>query len=256
MNVAIVTPYYKEPRELIERCIRSVSAQDVPVTHFMIADGHPQDWIDGENVRHLRLDRSHGDYGNTPRSIGGILAASEGFDAIGFIDADNWLEPGHASACLRTAAAAAAAGTEVDYVIAHRRFVRIDGSHMNVLTRDDADGSHVDTNCFFLLPGSFHALGQWGVMPKPLSIIGDRIFFGSLRAQGLRAARCQDVTVNYLCTWTCVFEALGETPPDYAKASVDTRPTAAWWRALDERDRAIVDRLAASPIRFDSKAAA
>ena len=247
MKVAIVTPYYKEPREMIERCIRSVAAQDVPVTHFVVSDGHPQDWIDAEGVRHLRLGCSHGDFGNTPRSIGGILAASEGFDAIGFIDADNWLEPAHVSTCLRTAAEA---GDEIDYVVARRRLVRNDGSVMNIVTRDDHDGSHVDTNCFFMLPGSYHTLGQWGVMPKPLSVIGDRVFLGSLRAQGLRSARCAEVTVNYLCTWAYLFEALGETPPDYAKSQIDTRPTQAWWHALDARDRVIVDRLAASPIQF------
>jgi len=247
MKVAIVTPYYKEPRHMIERCIRSVAAQDVPVTHFMMSDGHPQDWIDAEPVRHLRLGASHADFGNTPRAIGGILAASEGFDAIGFIDADNWLEPGHVGGCLR---AAAAAGDEVDYVVAKRRLVRDDGSVMNILTRDDRDGSHVDTNCFFMLPGSFHTLGQWGVMPKPLAIIGDRVFVGSLRAQGLRAARNPDVSVNYLCTWAYLFEALGEAPPPYAKSSIDMRPTQDWWHSLDERDRVIVDRLAASTIRF------
>ncbi len=247
MKVAIVTPYYKEPREMIERCIRSVAAQDVPVTHFVVSDGHPQDWIDAEGVRHLRLGCSHGDFGNTPRSIGGILAASEGFDAIGFIDADNWLEPAHVSTCLRTAAEA---GDEIDYVVARRRLVRNDGSVMNIQTRDDADGTHVDTNCFFMLPGSYHTLGQWGVMPKPLSLIGDRIFVGSLRAQGLRTVRCPDVTVNYLCTWAYLFEAIGETPPDYAKGKIDMRATQDWWHALDARDRVIVDRLAAAPVRF------
>jgi hypothetical protein len=247
MKVAIVTPYYQEPRAMIERCIASVRAQDMAVTHFVIADGHAQDWIDGTGVRHIRLDRSHRDFGNTPRSIGGILAASEGFDAIGFVDADNWLEPDHASGCLQ---AADAADGDVDYVIATRQLCRDDRSVMPILTRDDKDGSHIDTNCFFLLPGSFHTLGQWGVMPKPLSIVGDRIYAGSLRLQRLRAARNPQVTVNYLCTWAFIFEALGEVAPSYAKSSVDLKPTEAWWHALDERDRLIVDRLSAMPVRF------
>lgn len=247
MKVAIITPYYKEPREMIERCIRSVAAQDVPVTHLLVADGHPQDWIDQAPVRHLRLDCSHRDYGNTPRSVGGILAASEGFDAIGFVDADNWLDPGHVRVCLQ---AAAEAGDRVDYVVARRRLTRNDGSVMPILTQDDHDGSHVDTNCFFMLPGSFHTLGQWGVMPKPLSVIGDRIFVGSLRHQGLTAARTREVTVNYLCTWASLFLAIGETPPDYAKSQIDGNRVRDWWLGLDERDRQIVDRLAAAPVRF------
>lgn len=247
MKVAMITPYYKEPREMIERCILSVAAQTVPVTHFLVADGHPQGWVDGFAVRHIRLDKSHGDFGNTPRSIGGILAASEGFDAIGFIDADNWLDPQHVSTCLEVAAQAE---EDVDYVIATRRLTRSDGSVLPYLTSDDRDGSHIDTNCFFLLPGSFHTLGQWGVMPKPLSVVGDRVYASSLRSQGLRSVRNENVTVNYLCTWAVVFQAVGEPVPDYAKSSIDIVPTAAWWRALDDRDRLIVDRLAATQVSF------
>lgn len=248
MKTAIVTPYYKEPRTMLERCLRSVAAQDLPVTHFVVSDGHPQDWLDAQPVRHLRLGCAHGDFGNTPRSIGGILAASEGFDAIAFVDADNWLEPDHVSSCL---AVAAQSPQELDYVVASRRLTRNDGSVLPFLTQDDRDGSHIDTNCFFLLPGSFHTLGQWGVMPKPLSVVGDRIYAGSLRAQGLRSARNPKVTVNYLCTWAFVFRAVGEPVPDYAKSTIDLADTTRWWHALDERDRQIVDRLAASRVRFN-----
>ena len=51
--------------------------------------------------------------------------------------------------------------------------------------------------------------------------VGDRIFVGSLRHQGLKAARTREVTVNYLCTWASLFLAIGETPPDYAKSQID-----------------------------------
>lgn len=247
MKVAIITPYYKESRAMLERCLQSVRLQDMAVTHFVIADGYPQDWIDAVGVRHLRLDRAHADFGNTPRSVGGILAASEGYDAIGFIDADNWLEPDHASSCLQ---AAEAADTDIDYVVAQRRLCRIDGSVIPVMTSDDQDGSHVDTNCFFLLPGSFHTLGRWGVMPKPLSIVGDRIYNNSLHAGGLSHVRNARVTVNYLCTWEVVFKAVRETPPDYAKSTIELTPTLQWWASLDERDRQIVDRLAGAPVHF------
>ena len=247
MKIAIVTPYFKEPREMIERCLRSVAAQSVPVTHFVVADGHAQDWLDHAGVRHLKLDCAHGDYGNTPRSVAGILAASEGFDAIGFIDADNWLEPDHVLTCLQTAEQA---GDGLDYVIARRRLTRADGSVMPIQSSDDRDGSHVDTNCYFMLPGSFHTLGQWGVMPKPLAIVGDRVYFRSLRGQHLKAARTPHATVNYLCTWAVFFTAIGETPPDYAKSSVDLRSARRWWQGLDGRDRQIVERLAAGPVNF------
>jgi hypothetical protein len=246
VSVAIITPYFKESRAQLERCAASVRTQTVPATHIVVADGHAQDWLDGAGVRHLRLDRAHGDYGNTPRAVGGILAASEGFDAIAFLDADNWLDADHVETCI----AAAASDPEADFVVARRRLVRADGSVLPVSARDDGDGSHVDTNCYFLLPGSFHTLGQWGVMPKPLAIIGDRVVLHSLRTQGLRAVRADRATVNYLCTWASVFVAAGEAPPDYAKPGIDLAPLSAWWQRLDARDRTIVERLSRAEIRL------
>src|ERR1700731_4980422 len=102
MRYAIITPYHEESRDQLERCIRSVSAQTVPTDHIIVADGRPQDWIDATGARHLRLDRAHGDYGNTPRGLGAMLAIAERYDGIGLLDADNWLEPEHVAACVAT----------------------------------------------------------------------------------------------------------------------------------------------------------
>jgi len=44
----VITPYYKEDPALLRRCMDSVRAQTVPAEHFLVADGHPQDWIDSE----------------------------------------------------------------------------------------------------------------------------------------------------------------------------------------------------------------
>jgi hypothetical protein len=40
----------------------------VHVDHIVIADGLPQDWINDEPVRHIKLDTSHNNFGNTPRA--------------------------------------------------------------------------------------------------------------------------------------------------------------------------------------------
>jgi len=48
---AIVTPYYREEKWLLERCIRSAREQTLRADHILVADGFPQDWIDGEGVR-------------------------------------------------------------------------------------------------------------------------------------------------------------------------------------------------------------
>jgi cellulose synthase/poly-beta-1,6-N-acetylglucosamine synthase-like glycosyltransferase len=130
---AIITPYYNESPAFLRRCIESVARQTVPVEHLLIADGLPQSWLDTEPVRHIKLDKSHGDYGNTPRGVGSLLAISEGFDGFGFLDADNWLEPMHAELC-------AQCGTGVDYVIAQRHFRRPDETIM--LIQDETGHGH------------------------------------------------------------------------------------------------------------------
>src|SRR5260370_28868940 len=117
---AIVTPYYREPRATLERCIASVRAQTFRCDHFLIADGFPQDWIDDGQARHISLDQPHKDYGNVARGIGALLAVSEAYEGIGFLDADNWLDADHVEACVGAGRGGA------DLVIATRRFVRPD----------------------------------------------------------------------------------------------------------------------------------
>lgn len=238
MRIAVVTPYYREPRAWLERCLDSVRRQTVPCEHLVVADGHAQDWIDATGVQHLRLGRSHADYGNTPRSIGMQLAVSQGYDAIALLDADNWYEAEHVRTCIDAAERSGA-----DWVAARRHLCREDGSRIALRTAEDDDRSHVDTSCYFILFGAFHTLPRWGLMPKPMAMWGDRFYLDSLRAEGLREAHCEAVTVNYLCTWAPVFRAIGETPPTYAKEGLPIERLSAWLKRLQPGDLAHVRRL-------------
>jgi glycosyltransferase involved in cell wall biosynthesis len=236
----VVTPYYTEDRMTLERCIRSVRSQSVSTEHLLIADGNPQDWIDREGVRHLRLDRSHSDHGNTPRGIGALLAAAEGFDAIALLDADNWVDCNHLEVCLN---AATRAGRKCDFVIARRRFCRPDGSVLPV--QDEPVSEHVDTSCFLFLPSSYHLLSSWVLMPKPLSVAGDRFFWARVRASRLVGAFITEVvTVNYTTMWAGEYLKNGETPPDGARTIEEFEPMRAWLRSLNRRERKVASRLA------------
>jgi hypothetical protein len=243
LKVAVVTPYHKEDRRLIERCVDSVRAQTYGATHIVVADGFAQSWLDGAGVRHLRLDHAHADFGNTPRAIGGLLAVSEGFDAVCFLDADNWYESEHVAACVDLALA----DLRLDYVVARRRFVRLDGSALPIDAGED-DHGHVDTSCLFLLRGAFHTIARWATMPRPLAGIGDRVYAATLLSDGLRAVRTDRVTANYLCTWASLFRLAGEEPPAYAKPNVDPTSAIAWWKSARAEAGGIVDRLIGAPI--------
>lgn len=238
MRVAVITPYFKEPRAWLERCLASVRAQTHACEHLVVADGHAQGWLDEAGVRHLRLDRAHADYGNTPRSIGAQLAVAEGFDAVAFLDADNWFAPEHIAQCVATAEDSGA-----DVVTSGRRFVREDGSVIPFDSREDASAEHVDTNCLFLLFGAFHALPRWLLMPRPMAMLGDRYFLSSLRAERLKEARAPGATVYYLCGWADVYRAVGETPPAFAKDGLPVARLGQWLRRLTGPDFEQVYRL-------------
>jgi len=244
MRVAVITPYFKEPQAWLQRCIDSVRAQTHACDHILVADGHPQDWVDTAGVRHIRLDVGHADYGNTPRAIGAQLAVSEGYDAIAMLDADNWFEPDHVQTCVEVAER-----TGADFVSARRFWARADGSRMPVRIQEDEDGSHVDTNCFFLLFGSFHTIPRWLMMPKPMAIWCDRFYLASMRQEGLKEATTDRPTVNYLCTWADVFQSIGETPPPYAKHGLPMHRLTDWVKRLQPGDMAHVQRLSGVDLR-------
>ena len=236
---AIITPYYKESTEVLKHCIKSVLDQTVAADHFVVADGFPQDWIDGTGVRHIRLDRSHADFGDTPRGIGAMIAASEGYQAIGFLDADCWLEPSHVEYCLELAEQAGPIGC--DYVIALRHERRPDGTIMNV--GQVSPELHVDTNCYFFLRSAFHVLPVWSSIPREVSIVGDRLFYKAVKANSLRSVIAARKTVNYTCMWESIYRSMGEPPPDGAKPNPDHERAERWIRELSASERAVTNRL-------------
>lgn len=230
---AIVTPYYKEERSVLERCIASVKAQTVAADHIMVADGFPQDWIDSAGLRHVRLDRAHGDYGNVARGVGGVLAAAEDYDGIGFLDADNTLEPDHVRLCVEAGAGGA------DIVAAKRRYVRLDGSEMDIGMEPD----HIDTSCFWYQPGSYSLLPYWITIPNELAGIGDRLSYWLVQRRGLTIAPVAPVTVNYTCTWRALYLHLGEEPPPGAQPLHDMFPVWVWLLSLPAHRQRVIARL-------------
>lgn len=236
-----ITPYYKEEPHILRRCMSSVQSQTVACEHLMIADGFPQGWLDQTEVRHLKLDRGHGDYGNTPRGVGAMLALAEEYDAIFFLDADNWLERNHVDECLAAAERSFKDAKFCDYVIAKRVFRRPDETILPL----GEDPNHVDTSCFFFLRGAFHLLPLWVTMPKIVSLVGDRIFLTLLNSLSLNKAVTRFASVNYLCTWPMLYRSIGEpVPPELDPDKVlDPRPIVRALNSLPDRDKEIARRL-------------
>ena len=197
------------------------------VDHFLVADGHPQNWINSQGISHIILDKAHGDYGNTPRCIGAMLAQSRDYDAITFLDADNWIDSNHIESCITTRRDF----NDVDYIVSKRRFVREDGSVLD--WQQEPTSQLVDTSCYFLLPTSYPLIPVWATMPKALSVHGDRIFLAGLNAYGLKFKENVNQTVNYLCTDKNIYLRLGEQPPTYSK-EMNFEPLRDWLNNITE----------------------
>jgi glycosyltransferase involved in cell wall biosynthesis len=250
---AVVTPYYKEPEWMLRRCIDSVRNQTIAAEHILVADGFPQDWVDAENVRHFKLDRAHGDYGNAARGLGALLAVAEKYDGIAFLDADNWYDPDHIAACL---SAAENFGGKVDFVAARRRFVRMDESVFVGMPFEFPLGGHIDTNCYFFFPYAFHILGRWCLLPSEMSSHGDALFHAMCRNEGLVPAVLDRATINYLCMFENVYRSHGEEPPADSKPPVDWRIVQSWLDTLTPEQFVTVQRLTGLHLHREEQAKA
>jgi len=192
LNIAVITPYYQEADEVVLQCHNSVLGQTHPCTHLLVADGHPKAIFESsERIMHVALPQANGDYGNTPRFIGATLAESYGFDAIVFLDADNWLEPMH----LERMAAAQERG-KTPLVSCKRTFRHLDGSVLTYSEPAEDRFSHVDTNCWLVTRDAFPLLPVWRI-PKRAAALGDRIFFEKARHERFAITETQHRTVNY-----------------------------------------------------------
>src|SRR5262249_19239467 len=146
LRVAVITPYYREPTEVLRHCHESVLRQTFPCTHLMAADGHPREDVSRWAVEHIILPGPHHDCGNTARGLRALSAMNRGYDAVAFLDADNWYHPDHIESMVdlhrRTGAAVCTAS---------RTIHRADGSLMCAGGEESDGESHVDTSCFFIL---------------------------------------------------------------------------------------------------------
>lgn len=208
MKVAVITPYYEEPLEKLWRCHESVLAQTYPCTHIMVADGRAREEVSSWAVDHISLPVSHRDYGNTPRSIGGMSALNRGFEGLAYLDADNWLAPYHVESLVT---AAARASTPLAY--SDRIIVALNGSVMPQATEADVASRPWDTNCLFHTAAAARLIPLWGMMDPSLTEIGDQVL-GMIAAQmGLGHVRTGERTIFYESNYELHYRQDGLEPP-------------------------------------------
>lgn len=238
MRIAVVTPYYKEEREVLSRCINSVRAQSVLVDHILVADGYPQDWVEEHsNINHIVLKLNSSDFGDTPRSVGFLVAMRNDYDVIQFLDADNMLLPEHFISVIDLFKTSGA-----DVLIARRFLMRPDGSRLDVVFEEDRHLKHVDTSCFIFYRTAFHIALKWAFIPKQLGFIDDRIFYEAMKKLSPKIAVMENLTVGYACFWSNVYKTLGEPiPPGCRNLYPHMEKAIRWWQELTPERRNLIE---------------
>lgn len=178
----------------------------------MIADGYPEERLPGLAGQHIVLPVAHRDYGDTPRLIGTLSAYQQGFDAICWLDADNWLEPDHVERLLKIANQEV-----VSVVTATRNLRREDGSLLSACT--ESNGDHFcDTNCYLIMRDAIPTIAPaWGFKPPQMGVIGDRLVWQKARDNYQERGHCSEPTVNYTTNIAVHYLAAGEQPPSNAR---------------------------------------
>lgn len=231
MKIAIITPYYKEDDEILFQCHRSVLCQTMACDHFIVADGFPKAIVDRWQAKHLVFPEAHADIGNMPRILASLSAFNLGYDAVAFLDADNWYSPDHIERLVRLHERTGAV-----VCTSNRSMHRPDGSYM--FDDDMSDGMrHVDTNCFFLARPVVKVLARWAAMPRQLSPISDTIYWETIKRERLSHAHDKAPTVCYRTTWAIDFERMAEPMPESVKPPELTTAPWRWIKALSASER-------------------
>ena len=210
-GAAVITPYYKESLEVLERCHRSCLNQQGGwlLRHVMVADGHPQPVIEGWDVDHICLPKAHGDNGNTPRCMGAISAINQGYWPILFLDADNWFQPWH----LETVVALYQRHPIADVLAMGRECALPDGTPIPGIPEEDLEHRHVDTSCYVFYPSAFRVLSLWGMMPTYLGPICDRFIREAIAKYGLVLAGTHHPSVVFTAHYSWAYRAMNRPVP-------------------------------------------
>ena len=191
--------------------------QSHPCTHILVADGEPDPRVDDWDAQHIVITKNLGNYGDTPRAIGSMSAIGQDFDAIAYLDADNWFLPDHIAAlvALRNETGAAVCTSQ-------RNLHRLDGTFLSACWESGRD-TFTDTNCLMLIGPARELSVAWAYVPAALHPIGDRIVWSWIAKSRWPRAHGDFRTVAYRTRYAHHYRALNESPPPGAKLAKDVR---------------------------------
>lgn len=209
LAVAVVTPYWRTVTDKLARCCASVRGQTLAATHYLVGDGERQALPStaGKEVVHVVLPANIGNSGATPRGIGAVLAFNAGFDAVAFLDDDNWFTPDHLSKAVELLER-----EQLDVVFARRHIIFPDGKVLRVADPSDEDRTHVDTNCYVLSRRAAFLAAVWAMYPREIGVEEDRVILRVLQQLGLKTGFLDTKTVFYETNWGLHYKLAAKMP--------------------------------------------
>lgn len=231
MRVAVITPYYNTPDDWLAQCCESVNRQTHPCTHFLIADGVPQSLPADFSGQHIPLPTNIGNYGDTPRAIGSIAAISQGFEAVAYLDSDNWYEPGHIQSLVELQAR-----TGADVCTSARNIFNLDGETLGKCPSSDGT-NFVDTNCLLLNKTAFPLVNVWWMMPPQFHCIGDRVLWYQIVKRRYKTAHLDTCSVAYRSAFKWHYTLFNQVPPEDSKSGLEIKLARKAFEEYIESDR-------------------
>jgi glycosyltransferase involved in cell wall biosynthesis len=232
MKIAIVTPYYRPLGTVFAQCIDSVAAQTYPCDHILVSDGHPSSLVIERGLKEIQLPQAHGVGGNLPRCLGAIMAVNEGYDAVLFLDEDNWFTPNHVQMMVDLHEQSGAV-----VCTAQRTIHRLDGSQMALVDTWSDGATNTDTNCMFVTRPAFPLLSLWSLMAPQLGPICDRIYWATIKNRKHATAHTATPSVRFRSLYKVHYDILGEAAPPGAKTGGEIDDSIKWLRSLPEDQR-------------------
>lgn len=208
MKVAVITPYYREGKRTLMRCIRSVLEQTHDdVFHVLVSDGYPQDWVNDFSLHHIVLPNV-GNFGDTPRAIGAAYVAGLEADAIVLLDADCWIDPNHIEKMIEVAQKGSG-------IVTCPRNVWIEGQKVGLCL--ESNGIHFnDTNCYLITKPYFGLFAAWAFKNQKDCIVGDRVFWNEVKRSNASILR-SDSAINYESDYAHHYKMFDMAPPPESK---------------------------------------
>jgi glycosyl transferase family 2 len=208
LHIAVVTPHYGVEEAWLERCRESVRSQTVPCTHFLVNDGDPDVELEGDDrTEVVRIPGPHRDVGNAGRAVGSVCAIAQQYEAIAYLDADNWYEPEHLESLVELHLESQAL-----VCTSTRNLYGLDGTFLEVCPETDGV-LFVDTSCMLLTRPAFGIVASWYLMPEGTRMVSDRVVLRTIKERKMSMAHTGRPTLNYTTRYAAHYEHVGKPSP-------------------------------------------